>query len=485
VDEEVVVALKKVAKGSVFVLLGFGIYSLGAFLFRVSSARSLSVEDYGVLGFLMALTLVASLMAALGLGAGLPKLIVERRVRGESVRRLIGSAYVLVALSSLAVLALLLFSAPLVLSFLDASFFVYVLSLIYVPFFAFLTVSVAADRGFGSFKVKALLHDGLRGLLLLISSLLLFYYVSSLDVAVLFYVLAVALPSLLAVVYVKEKYGVKLDGSFLKELVLFSLPLLLLSFFGRFIFSMDTLMLSYFLPESDVGLYSAAQTLSQLGATIHNAVLFLFFPLVTSFFVRKKFSEADRFYKLVTKWVLVLSLPLFTILFFYAPQVLSIIFGEEYIPGAEALKILSIGYFVHVFLGGNGASLVALGAVYDLLKLSIFPVIVNFILNATLIPPFGILGAALATSISLIILNVLMSHTLWKKTGVHPFYRKLLVPVVSAVMALVITSYFSFLAPLLQLMLFLTSYALINIILGIFEKEDREILRALRKKLSS
>ncbi len=483
-DEEVVTALKRVAKGSVFVLFGFAVYSIGIFLFRALSARGLPIEDFGVLSFLLSLTTTASIIATLGIVSGLPKFIVEHRVKGRKAGELIGSAFLLTLLSSVLTSLLLLLAYPFVQTFVGVDFSLYTLFSLSVIFFAILMTSVGADRGFGNYVVKAFFSDGLRGIILGIGGLLI-YYTGILLLAGVSYFLAFLLPSVLAFVYVYRRYSPKPSTIFLKELAVFSVSLLFVAFLVRTMLSTDVLMLSYFLPEREVGLYGSAQTLSVLGTSVHNAILFLFFPFVTSFFARKMFSKADRFYKLVTKWVLALSLPLFSILFFYAPQTLTIVFGREYSPASGPLRILSLGYLVHVFLGANGASLISLGYIADLTTPVLLSLFINLLLNVLLIPRLGIVGAAVATALSLIFLNLFMSYVLWKRTGVHPLYGKLLVPVASTGTALLLSYLLSYLSPLLQLTVFLVTYTIFNILLGVFEEEDREILRTLKRKLLS
>jgi O-antigen/teichoic acid export membrane protein len=53
---------------------------------------------------------------------------------------------------------------------------------------------------------------------------------------------------------------------------------------------------------------------------------------------------------------------------------------------------------------------------------------VNVALNLVLIPRFDLLGAAYATTISYLLLNLLYSGQLYRRTGVHPFSRSLVVP---------------------------------------------------------
>ena len=77
--------------------------------------------------------------------------------------------------------------------------------------------------------------------------------------------------------------------------------------------------------------------------------------------------------------------------------------------GATALRILAFGYIIHVVMGFNGATLIAMGKTQIMGISSIFVILLNSILNFFLIPKLGINGVALSTSISYIVVNIIFS----------------------------------------------------------------------------
>jgi len=87
------------------------------------------------------------------------------------------------------------------------------------------------------------------------------------------------------------------------------------------------------------------------------------------------------------------------------------IFGDSYIQGWGALAILSIGQLVNAATGSVGVLLTMTGHERYMVVSAGLSAILNIVLNTILIPLWGLNGAALATTISLIFINTIKS--LW------------------------------------------------------------------------
>ena len=107
-----------------------------------------------------------------------------------------------------------------------------------------------------------------------------------------------------------------------------------------------------------------------------------------------------------TRWSLLLSAPIF-LLFLVEGEEMMRVFGPQFVLGATPLIVLSAGHLMSAAAGGAGHMLIMserqnLKMVGDLLS-----AVLNLTLNALLIPRWGLMGAATATSISILGLNVL------------------------------------------------------------------------------
>ena len=118
-------------------------------------------------------------------------------------------------------------------------------------------------------------------------------------------------------------------------------------------------------------------------------------------------NEFKTVYKSTTKWVFMLNIILFSIFVLFPKEIITILFGTEYSIAAPALVILSMGLFLNYsFILTNYIPTVANRTKLELLNIS-SGAILNIILNIILIPKYGIMGAAVATSISFLLTSIL------------------------------------------------------------------------------
>jgi O-antigen/teichoic acid export membrane protein len=83
-------------------------------------------------------------------------------------------------------------------------------------------------------------------------------------------------------------------------------------------------------------------------------------------------------------------------------------FGEEFTGGALALQVLLVGQVVNALCGSVGTVLLMIGRERELGIVSAASAVLNVVLNLVLIPRLGIVGAALASSASLVLFNVVL-----------------------------------------------------------------------------
>ena len=107
-------------------------------------------------------------------------------------------------------------------------------------------------------------------------------------------------------------------------------------------------------------------------------------------------------------------------------------FGPGFNSGAKPLTILSIGMSAEVLAGPALLALLMGGRSRRILAITALGFVVNLTLNLKLIPIWGMTGAALAWTASIVLVNTLalgQIHRLW---GISPFDRTFLLVVTSA-----------------------------------------------------
>ena len=108
--------------------------------------------------------------------------------------------------------------------------------------------------------------------------------------------------------------------------------------------------------------------------------------------------------------ILIIFLSNILILFFYGP---------EFLPAIVPLGILIIGMIFFGSMSAIGMVFTAIGRADIPIKVSLISAIVNLILNITLIPIYGIIGAAISTSTSFVIITILDLYILNRTLNVN------------------------------------------------------------------
>ena len=275
-------------------------------------------------------------------------------------------------------------------------------------------------------------------------------------------------------------------------LLSFSWPLLLVQFFSLVMLWIDTLMLGFFRTPHEVGVFNAAQRTALLGSLIINSFNAIFAPIIADLYNRKKFKELSNNFKIVTKWIFTLGLPVFLVLVFFAKSILNV-FGADYAEGASSLIILSIGWIFYTAAGSVGKIIVMTGRqkLHFVNMGSIL--ILDIILNSILIPKYGIIGAAFSTSLSITVLALVELIQVYLILRIHPYRKDFLKPIFAGIVSLlglfVLNKYTGYkflnsgLIPLIGVSIgFCCLYALVCYMLRL-EEEDKVILRKIKEKI--
>lgn len=211
-------------------------------------------------------------------------------------------------------------------------------------------------------------------------------------------------------------------------------------------------------------------------------------PVFSELHAAEEFSLFSHVYEILTKWVYLATFPVLTVFVLFPRTVIRITFGAEYVVGAASLVVLSTAFFSHAVAGPNSNALTAIGKSRLIMYDNAAVAVVNFALNIVLIPRYSVLGAAVATAVAYVMLNILYSYQLYQVAGIVPVSRSLLLAAaVGGALGLGLNGLSVVLVGtetvrlLLFIALFAPTYALITVRLGItadeielfFEIEDR------------
>ena len=146
----------------------------------------------------------------------------------------------------------------------------------------------------------------------------------------------------------------------------------------------------------EVGLYSISASVAEKLLIIPGILATVLFPKITSI----SGKDANDLTSRVIRHTIIIMILASLFLIFFADPLISLFFGKEFLPSVLPLLILlpgmiafGIGAIIAADLSGRGKPQYAVWS-------SITALIANVVLNIILIPKMGIMGAALASSIS-------------------------------------------------------------------------------------
>ena len=168
----------------------------------------------------------------------------------------------------------------------------------------------------------------------------------------------------------------------------------------------DIIMLGAINGAAAVGIYAAIAGIAQLTAFIHQATLGVLGPTIATLYSEGKVRQLERLIQRSILAVFAISLLLGGTIIALSKYLL-LIFGSEFVIGATAMNILIGGQIFNALTGPVGLVLNMTGHQTKTAIATGLSAFLNIVLNALLIPRYGIIGAAMATTISMITINAI------------------------------------------------------------------------------
>lgn len=205
----------------------------------------------------------------------------------------------------------------------------------------------------------------------------------------------------------------------LKEISIASLPFLIFSGSGVLNQKIDILTLGFFVNAHDIGIYSIASKVLLFIALPCIVGDMVAKPYISAYFAEKKMEAMEKLVFQINCLISFLCFIALSMIYLYGREGLGF-FGEEFKSAYTVLIILATGKFLAIIMGPVGFLLLLTNSQKIASTLQITFSVINVILNVTLIPFFGIIGAAIATSIVWISRNLIMLFYVHKNLKINP-----------------------------------------------------------------
>lgn len=488
--------IRTIMKGGGILFIGFVLELSLSFGAKLLMARLLNKTSYGSVSLGIVLAANVSTVLLFGLNTGVARYL--PRIDGSAKERgLIRAAFVSTVPVTIAVtVAIYVFSDPIATVVFDDPSIASELAIfaLAIPFAVLMKLGIGVIQGKKLALPKVLIRQIAQPVSrFTLITLALWFGLASVGVSRA-YVASYAVAAFLAMYFVVRYVSLPGTGpstSMRGELFSFSAPLAVSSI-TRLVFSgigIDTLILGYFGSTEAIANYNIVFPLANVLTLVFTSFTFLFMPVLSELHAEGRKDELSRLYTVVTKWVFLGTLPLFLLFILFPNEAISYTFGSNYAEAGTALTVLAVGFFSHTLVGPNASTLNSIGATQQVMYDNIIASVVNVVINFFLIPTYGIIGAAVGTTVAYIVLNGLYSYHVFTLTGVHPFSTAMLKPgiggiAIALVVYVTITSTFQITPVVLvtACLVYGILYSVAVLLLGGIEREEIMLLLSFEER---
>lgn len=399
--------------------------SILTFTFNVFVARFLGAEGAGIYYLALSITIISSVIARVGLDNALLRYIAVKATAADwaSVSHVHALGMRLAVITGFIITVIIFFTAP----WITENLFNKVelttplrwMSLSILPF-ALYNLQAASLKGLKRIRDAMFVQSiaaPLIGLILLLPLANLF----DITGVALSYLIGALVAYFLGVVIWNRTVSKEIhkNGAFsLKELWSSCRPLYVVSLINSAILPWSPLfLLGIWVSSSDVGIF---------GAAVRTSMLISFFLVAMNNVIAPKFAglyangEIKTLGKLARRSAALLTIfasPILFVMIFASDWVMSL-YGQEFRKGGEILIILSVGQLINAFCGPVANLLIMSGNEKNLRFSTIISLVILLLLCISLIPSFGMEGAAFATAAGIITNNLVAVYFVRRELGI-------------------------------------------------------------------
>ncbi len=460
------------------------------FLLNLLLTRSTTTAAYGAYAYAWTLITIIEVFADLGSSKSVLRYMPDFKEDSENRSYILGLGYVTGVSTSLVIALGIYISAPVISSLtLNSSLFEDVLRVfaLVLPFNSVGNVARESLRGSGHIDEHIIARQVIPPVLRVLTvgiGLVVGYSIIGL-VATLVVAAAIAMVVAVAIAtshdLLQPSFTISRTG--VNKFYRTAVPLAFRDI-GTFLYSrVDVLMLGILLGANAVGIYNVPVLLAGVLSLPLTGINQLFPAVAGELFANDDRQTLQILHHVIVRWSFSTTVLIGAVIGIFRTDILAL-FGVKYVAGGTVLMLFILAYLIDSIAAGSAYVLMMSDHQWILFVNQWTFGIVNVTLNYVLIPRFGIQGAAIATVISYILMNMARIIELWYYEGIFPYSITLAKPILANIGALIaIRSTAAFLEGLTAI----ATGGIVGIIvfgvllygLGI-EQQDREIFAQIR-----
>lgn len=383
----------------------------------IYAARILGAAGYGIFSYVLGLAGFFTIFSDLGISALLTR---EASQKPEKKLYYFSTAFGIKVFLLLGTTALLIWVAPYFSKIEEATAL--------IPFIALLVIfdglrefCLSFFRAKEKMELEAFVAI-LTNVSITVFGFVVLYFSATTQALTFSYIASTGVGALTAIIILRGEFKKIInyfDRTLIKPLFNSAWPMTLSAVLGTFMLNTDVIMLGWWRTAAEIGYYSAGQRIIQVLYTLPGIIASAIFPAISRLVGQKDNRRVGLLMEKGVTSVLSIAIPLVVGGIILSQSIIELLYGKEYLPSAEAFRILLITPLL-IFPGMLIGNLIL---AYDKQrKMSFylfFAAFGNIVFNAILIPVWGIAGAAIATVVAQLI-NTGLSWRLVKR--INNFY---------------------------------------------------------------
>ena len=240
------------------------------------------------------------------------------------------------------------------------------------------------------------------------------------------------------------------DRSHFQGLISFSIWTFLSSG-GLLVFTYaDTILIGYFMTETDVGIYRVAFQLTSVASFLVMAFHTVLYPRISRWNAERNFNLIEYSMKRSFTYSLFLAIPVTAGGIILSEKLLYYLYGSSFVSGAQVLMILLFVQIANIFFYLQTMCLNAMDRPRISFYITAASAVMNIILNLLLIPVFGISGAAIASLVTMSMNAILAYASLRSSIYISIDRRSLMNIIISALIMSAVVSLYIFVFPIVD-----------------------------------
>jgi stage V sporulation protein B len=449
----------KILRGSFFMLIGNLVFRVGGYVYRFLMASLLGPSKYGIIGITLPFQGILQTLSSGGLPPAIAKYVAEYEAldQKDMARQTIYTSLKMVIVLGICCGAFMVFIAAPWLGevYLQKPETVLPLQIVglIVPFSSI----VGGIRGAfqGVYKMEYIVYSRVVeqiGMILFATAFVLIglSVAGALVGTVLGFIF-----SLIVSVYIFRnymgKYIPKPNPDFVftvsdelkltKKLLAFSFPVVISSIAEMGIYTVCTIVMGRFLSTELIGYFAAADPIARLPLIISISISTALLPAASEAFSSKNQKRLNDYVVKSYKYALLVVIPMCVGIALFSTQILELVYftNPDYVYAASSLAILAIGMTFYSIYVISSSIIQGIGNPRIPMYILIVGLIVTLVLNLILVPEYGIVGGAIATTIACLVMIIPGMYLVFKLTKTKAPTKEISkIIIASAIMSVII-----------------------------------------------